>query len=261
MKARLKLPSEAEATKPFLDHLEDLRTMLLRCLGALAAGMAVAFPLTPTWLSLLRRPLGTVTETPDAFLQSIQVSGAFVAAMRISFWTGLLIASPLLVVFMALFFLPALNEGERRWLYRGAVAGAVLFLVGVALGYLYTLPFALQAMYVMNEWLGVVPIWTVDSYVAFSTRLLIAFGLAFELPLVLLVLGRIGIIDAAWLAAHRRHAVVAALVLACLLTPPDVVSQVVMTLPLMLLYEACIWILRAWRKPAATSGDDGEAGS
>ncbi|MCB1070625.1 MAG: twin-arginine translocase subunit TatC [Verrucomicrobia bacterium] len=248
MKRFLNPPSEAEATKPFLDHLEDLRTMLLRSVVAIAAGMAIAFPLTPFWLKVLRRPLYAVTDTPEAFLQSIQVSGAFVAAMRISFWTGLLLASPALVVIAAMFFLPALKPHEKVLLYRGAAAGAVLFAFGLSLGYFYTLPFALSAMYVMNDWLGVIPIWTVDSYVAFSTRLLIAFGLAFELPLVLLFLGKIGVIDARWMRDHRRHAVVAALILACVLTPPDVVSQVIMSIPLILLFEVCIWIMSTWNQ-------------
>lgn len=252
MKRLLSAASEAEATKPFLDHLEDLRTMLLRSLAALAVGMGVAFPMTPFWLKILRRPLHAVTETPEAFLQSIQVSGAFVAAMRISFWTGLLIASPALVLFAAMFFLPALKPQEKVWLKRGAAAGGVLFAVGAAMGYFYTLPFALSAMYAINDWLGVVPIWTVDSYVAFSTRLLLAFGLAFELPLVLLILGRVGIIDAIWLRVHRRHAVVAALILACVLTPPDVVSQVIMAVPLLVLYELCIWILAVWNREKAS---------
>ena len=159
-----------------------------------------------------------------------------------------MLASPALVVIAAMFFLPALKPHEKVLLYRGAAAGAVLFAFGLSLGYFYTLPFALSAMYVMNDWLGVIPIWTVDSYVAFSTRLLIAFGLAFELPLVLLFLGKIGVIDARWMRDHRRHAVVAALILACVLTPPDVVSQVIMSIPLILLFEVCIWIMSTWNQ-------------
>ena len=111
----------------------------------------------------------------------------------------------------------------------------------------------------VHDWLGVSALWTLGSYVAFSTQLLIAFGLAFEIPMVLLVLGRLGIISGIWLRDHRRHAVIVALIIACVLTPPDVVSQIVMTLPLLLMYEGCIWLVMAWdrqRKAAEVATRD-----
>ncbi len=232
--------------KPFLDHLEDLRHTLIKSFVAIAAGMAVAFPLAPRILDVLKRPLHLVTSDPDRMLQSMEVSGAFIAAMRIAFWSGFLISTPLIILFLGQFVLPALKPSEKRLAARAGMLGAVLFLAGVAIGYFYTLPFALSAMFLINEWLGVVPLWTIGSYVVFSTQLLIAFGLAFEIPVVLLVLGRLGIVSGEWLRTHRRHAVVVALVIACVLTPPDVVSQIIMTIPLVLMYEGCIWLVMAW---------------
>ncbi|HMO50025.1 MAG TPA: twin-arginine translocase subunit TatC [Kiritimatiellia bacterium] len=232
--------------KPFLDHLEDLRQTLIRAAIALVGGMVIAFPLTPWMLGLLKRPLHLVSEDPDRMLQSMEVAGAFVAAMRMSFWGGLLLSAPVLVFLVGAFILPALREHEKRLAARAGALGVVLFFVGVLTGYFYTLPFALSAMFLFHGWLGVVPLWTISSYVAFSTQLLIAFGLAFEIPVVLLILGRLGIVSGEWLRAHRRHAVVVALILACVLTPPDVVSQIAMTIPLMLMYEGCIWLVLAW---------------
>jgi sec-independent protein translocase protein TatC len=232
--------------KPFLEHLEDLRFTLMRSFAAVAIGMVIAFPFAPRILDLLKQPLYRITEDPDRMLQSMEVSGAFISALRMAFWSGLLFSAPFIVLFIGQFVLPALKPAEKKLAGRAGLLGLVLFAAGVALGYFYTLPFALSAMFVMNEWLGVVPLWTINSYVTFSSQLLIAFGLAFEIPMVLLILGRLGIISGEWLRAHRRHAVVAALIIACVLTPPDVVSQIFLTIPLMLMYEGCIWLVLAW---------------
>lgn len=232
--------------KPFLDHLEDLRRTLLRGAAVLALGMVIAFPLAPHLLGVLKQPLYLVTDNPDAMLQSMEVAGAFVAAMRIAFWGGILLSSPLLVIIIGQFVLPALTAPEKKLAGQAGALGALLFIGGVAFGYVYTLPFALSAMYLFNDWLGVAPLWTLSSYVTFAVQVLVAFGLAFEIPMVLLVLGRLGIVSGEWLRTHRRHAIVGALIIACILTPPDVVSQIVMTIPLVILYEACIWIVLAW---------------
>jgi len=234
-----------DIVKPFLGHLEDLRLTLIRAMISLAIGLMVAFPLTPRILDVLKRPLRQVGD-PDKMLQSLEVSGAFISAMHMSLWAGLLISSPLLVIIFGSFVLPALKPNERRLAGKAGLLGAVLFAGGVLVGYVYTLPFALSAMHLFHGWLGVVPLWTLSSYVAFSIQLLIAFGVAFEIPVVLLVLGRLGIISGEWLRAHRRHAIVVALVIACVLTPPDVVSQIIMTVPLVILYEGCIWLVLAW---------------
>lgn len=234
--------------KPFLDHLEDLRVTLIRAAIAMAVGMVIAFPLAPRILGWLQAPLTGVDAHHDRMLQSMEVSGAFIAAMRMAFWSGLLISMPALVFIFGAFIIPALKPSEKKLAVQAGILGSFLFIFGVVFGYIYTLPFALSAMYLLHDWMGVSALWTVDSYVSFTTQLLIAFGLAFEIPMVLLILGRMGIISGEWLRVHRRHAVVAALIIACILTPPDVVSQVIMTIPLVIMYEGCIWIVRAWDK-------------
>jgi len=113
------------------------------------------------------------------------------------------------------------------------------------MGYFLTLPVALKVMIGLNAWMGVRPEWTVTSYVSFALQLLLAFGLVFELPILLLVLGRLGVVTSAQLREKRRHAIVGLFVVAMLLTPPDVFSQLVMAVPLVVLYEVCIWLIRA----------------
>lgn len=238
----------APEQKPFLAHLEDLRLTIIRCAIALALGMGVAVPLIPSILRILKAPLKAVTDNPDFELRSIGVVDGFTSIMQMSFWTGLVFSTPFLVIFIGAFILPALTRREQGLIYRAAGFAVALFAFGVWLGYTFTLPFALKAMYAMNTWIGVQPEWTLASYVSFSTQLLIAFGLAFELPMVLLALGRLGIVKSAQLRAGRRFAFVGILVLGAALTPPDIFSMLIMSVPLYLLYELCVWIIRSWEK-------------
>lgn len=239
---------ESQELKPFLAHLEDLRRLLIQCAAVIAVTMLVAIPLIPSILALLERPLhGTLPES-EAFLRSIDVAGAFTATMRIAMWSGIVMATPILVVLIARYLAPALKSSERQSLNLIGGAGILLFAFGVWLGYQFTLPFALAAMASLHDWIGIRPEWTLTSYVTFSTQLLVAFGLAFELPVVILLLGRVGILSSAILREYRRHSIIGALVIGAVLTPPDVFSQLMLSVPLVVLYEACVWIIWAWEK-------------
>ncbi|MBN1269509.1 MAG: twin-arginine translocase subunit TatC [Kiritimatiellae bacterium] len=242
-------PDEAASrdaeVKPFLEHLEDLRRMLIRCIIALALAMLVCIPFTPGILDLLKAPLGAAVSDPDRFLRSLEVVGAFSITMRIAFWSGLLLSAPLLLLFIGAFVFPGLKQREKEVVLKASGFAIGLFVLGVLIGYFLTLPVALRLMFRWHEWLGVRAEWVVTSYVAFATQLLIGFGLAFELPVVVLVLGRLGIVNSDQLRAKRRHVIVLALVIGMLLTPPDVPSQLIMAIPLVLLYEICIWIVWA----------------
>jgi sec-independent protein translocase protein TatC len=245
----MKWPSDTAApdgqgVKPFLAHLEDMRSTLIRCVVALAVGMAIAIPLTPQIMALLERPLRTVTDNPGQFLRSLEVAGAFTVSMKIALWAGLLFSSPFLLLFIGAFIFPGLTRKEKRAVINASGFAIVLFVAGVLFGYTFTLPAALKIMFGMHGWLGIRPEWTVTSYVTFALQLLIGFGLVFELPTILLTLGKLGIINSLQLRTMRRHAIVIILIVAAALTPPDVFSQLLMALPLVALYELCIWLVR-----------------
>ncbi len=247
----------ADQPKPFLEHLADLRTTLLGCLAAWVIGMAAVMPFTPCLFALLRAPLTKITEHPEQFLRSLEITGGFAIAMQIVLWGGLLVSAPFVTFLLARFVLPGLTLQERK-VITGALGFVIaLFILGVGIAYYITLPVALKIMFSLHAWLGIRAEWTAVSYVAFAVKLLLAFGLAFELPVVVVVLGYLGIVSAAFLRSKRRQAIVIILILAMVLTPgPDIFSQVVMAGPMLLLYEACIWIIwLAERKRAVGNGE------
>ncbi len=249
---RLSIDSE-DVSKPFLEHLEDLRDTLLRSTAALAAGFVVAVPLVPTILRWLKKPLFLVFPNPkdvEQFLWNWDVAGGFTLAMRIAIWSGIILSAPFILFFIAQFVFPGLTAKEKEVIRRSSGAAAGLFAAGVFLAYRFCLPVALRAMWAVNQWLGVRAQWTISSYITFALQFMLAFGLVFEMPIVLVILGRIGLIDAALLRTYRRHVYVALFILAAVLTPPDIFSQLLMGVPLILLYELCILFIAAAARPA-----------
>ena len=217
------LPAEEDA-KPFLEHLEELRWTILFSLLALAVGMGIAAFLAPNLLHLLTLPLSDIGKDPTAFLRSLKVAGAIGVILKIAAWGGLLLSMPVILWFTGKFIFPGLTGREKTILLRACAFSVVLFAFGIFLGYFFCLPIALRFMLTTHAWIGVTPEWTVNDYVAFTMQLLIGFGLAFQMPLLLLVLGKLGLVNVQQLRAKRPHAAITCLVVGMLLTPQDVAS-------------------------------------
>lgn len=232
-------------TKSFLEHLEDLRWMLIKMIGTLGVAMLICFLFAPALMRAFSLPLAQVTGDVTPFLRTQEVTGGFMLAIRMSLYAGAVLASPLLLYFLAEFVLPALTAREKRLVAPVLTAGVGLFLAGVTLAYVYVLPAALRFFIQYNVRLGIRSDWLIEKYVAFVAQMMLAFGLCFELPLVVLALAKLGVVTHEFLRQKRPYAIVLIFIVAALITPtPDIFTQCLLALPMCALYESCVWI--AW---------------
>lgn len=237
--------------KPFVEHLDDLRKTVLWMAAFVFIGIAVAIPLAPTVLEWLKVPYYRAGLDDVVALRVIHVGGGLAIAMRVIIWSGLLVSLPFVVLSIGRFVFPGLKLSEKRSIMRGAGFSVGLFIAGVGMGYHWTLPIALQVMCNIERWMGTpAEFWETPGYVGFVLKLLIAFGLAFQLPVVLLVLGNLGVVSSRQLREKRRHVAVGLCVLAMFLTPSDPFTIILMAAPLIALYEACVWLIWARERRA-----------
>ena len=183
-------------------------------------------------------------------LVNLSPAGGFVVAFQVAIYGGALLASPFIFYFIASFVFPALKIRERKYVYQGLLVGAGLFLAGVAFCYFALMPLALAASQMYSHWLGLGALqWRAEDYISFVCKFLLGMGLGFELPVVILTLVKIGLVDYHLLAKARRYMIVINLILGGLLTTPEVLTQLVMFVPLQLLYEITVWIAWYWDQP------------
>ncbi len=193
---------------------------------------------------------------------NLSPAGSFIVATKIAFYAGLVLASPFIFYFVAHFVFPALKMREKKYVYRGMIFGGGLFAAGVCFCYFILMPVALTASVQYAEWLGLSATqWRAEDYFAFVCKFMLGMGIGFELPVVVLTLVKIGVLDYRMLAAGRRYVIVISAVLGAILTTPEVITQILMALPLYALYEICVWVAWYWerqekkREAAETAGD------
>ena len=231
-------------TKPFLAHLEDLRWTIIRCVCALAVGITICAFTAKYILKALYLPYIDAGRDPKG-LFNFGVVDPFSIHMEISVFGGIILALPLMLYFAGQFLLPALTSREKRFLAPIFTAGAVLFLIGVSFCYGFVLKAAIQFFLSYSDYLGFGTMWTAKGLIDFEVQMLLGFGLAFEFPLVILVLNLFGLVSSQQLASKRRHAALIIFIAACCIIPStDPFSLSVLSVPLYVLYEACIWIAR-----------------
>src|SRR6187200_1271643 len=235
---------ETETSKPFLEHLEDLRWTIVKMAITLGIAMIACFAFRTTLVRVIQAPLHHLGSQIGT-LKALGITDSIVISFHLAFYAGIVLSFPLLLYFIAEFVLPALTAVEKRFLLPAIIVSFALFLLGVSVCYFWLLPKTILFFFRDTESLGWAPTWTVQQYYSFVTRFTIGFGLAFELPVVVLALVRFGLITYALMARTRPYAVVLVFILAAIITPtPDMLSMMAMGLPMYLLYESCIWI--AW---------------
>ena len=184
-------------------------------------------------------------------LINLTPAGGFFVAFQVALYGGMVLAGPFMFFFVAMFVFPALKLNEQKYIYRAIFIGGGLFMVGVAFCYFVLMPFALAASQMYSSWLGLGAMqWRAEEYISFVCRFMLGMGLGFELPVILLTLVKIGILDYQRLRSMWRYMIIINLVLGALLTTPEVLTQILMALPLYLLYEISVWIAWYWEQPA-----------
>lgn len=255
----LKNPDESnDPPRPFMEHLIALRECLINAMIAWTICCIVAGVFSPNVMAWLQAPADALVKAEKLRIVSLNLTGGFSQIMSIAVWGGTGLSFPFVMYFVLRFIFPALTKREKAAIMFFLSAGTVLFSFGVVFAYGQLAPNVVRFFDVLNHWLGLnVTEIQVENYVPLIMKLILAFGLVFQIPLLLFVLGWMGVITSEQLRAWRRFAIVMAFFLGMVLTPPDVMSQIVMAVPLIVLYELSILGVRF--KEMCTRKQDGAA--
>ncbi len=239
-----------EKEMPFLDHLEELRWRLLKSVISVFVMMVICFFFSDFILELLRYPGNQID--PPVPLQVLKVQTVFIIKLEIALFAGVIFSLPVIFYQLWQFVTPGLLATERKLVPVVVLASVVCFLVGGAFAYFIIIPYALQFF------LSLAPVdienkIALDFYIGFLLRIIIVFGVVFELPMLTFILAKFGLLTAEFMRKYRKYAVVGAFILGAILTPPDPTTQVLLAFPIVILYEISIYIAKVFGpKPAPT---------
>jgi sec-independent protein translocase protein TatC len=255
-----------EHRMPLLEHLAELRSRLIYSAVAFIFVFIGSYYFADEIFAFLVAPLAReFAGTPNHRLIYTALHEAFFTYVKVAFFTAAFVSFPFISMQIWMFVAPGLYKHERKAFLPFLIATPILFLVGGAFVYYLVIPMAWSFFlgFQTTGGEGELAIQLepkVNEYLSLSMRLIFAFGVGFELPVLLTLLGRVGIVSSNGLAKHRRYAIVLAFVAAAILTPPDVVSQLGLAVPIMLLYEISIWLVKLIeRKRGAEAEEEEEA--
>ncbi len=221
-----------------LGHLNEMRSRLISCVIVLVLTTGLSFIFADRIFAILLDPAGDVKLI---YTELTEMMGTW---MKVCVFSGIVLASPFIIFQVIMFISPALTSREKKYLYLLLPWVCLMFIGGVVFGYFVLLPPAIRILTTWGEGIAT-PFITVGNYIATVTRLLLAVGLVFELPVISTFLAKIGVVRSEWLAKWRKWAIVGAFVLGGIITPTlDPVNQALVTVPLIALYEASIWLAR-----------------
>ncbi len=243
---------------PFTAHLGELRDRLVRSFIAVGAGFAVAYFFKEKLFEILIAPLViAMGEDGNAQMIFTGLPEAFFTYLKVSLLAGIIVATPVLFYQFWMFVSPGLYKTEKKYLLPIVFLSVFFFLIGSSFGYFIVFPygfkfflgFATQTIHAMPS---------MKEYLSFASKMLLAFGFVFELPLVLTFLARMGLVTVDFLKKNRKYALLLFFVGAALITPPDVVTQIMMALPLMVLYEISIMGARIFGKKKVVDNNEAD---
>jgi sec-independent protein translocase protein TatC len=236
--------------RPILEHLGELRRRLFWVIGAWALASFVASFWPKQLFEILMAPAIDAVRSSGHTLIAVAPSELFMSYLKTILLTGFVVTMPVTLWQLWAFVAPGLYENEKRLALPFVFSTTLLFIVGCAFSYFFALPLifgyfvSLEADYVQTSW-------TTQAVFSSVSGMYLAFGFSFELPIVLVALALAGVVTPQWLAANRKYAILIAFIVGAILTPPDATSQIMLSVPLCLLYELSIWVSRLLvRKPA-----------
>ena len=234
----------SEATMPLTAHLEELRSRIIRSLIAVGLGFAVTYNFADALFAILTRPLMEAGESVQ--LIGTGVAEAFFTKLKVSMIAALFVASPVIFYQIWQFVAPGLYEKEKRYARPFVVFATLFFILGAVFCYFVVFPLGYAFFVEQYKTIGVAPAIRISEYLSFTARMLLAFGITFEMPVVTFFLARVGMVTHKTLLAFGRYAVLVIFIVAALLTPPDAASQVLMAAPLLVLYGISIGVAYAF---------------
>jgi sec-independent protein translocase protein TatC len=225
---------------PITDHLEELRWRLIKSLIAVGLGFCVSYAFIKPIFNFFISPLVAVMP-PGSRLIYTSLPEAFITNLKLAFFTGIMLAAPVIFYQLWKFVMPGLYDTERRHVIPFVLVATAFFIMGVSFAFFVVFPFGFRFFLgFSSESISAFP--TLKEYLSFTTSLLLAFGVIFELPVIIFFLAKIGIVNHTMLKKQRKYAILINSIVSAVLTPPDVISMLFMMLPLQILYEFSVWV-------------------
>ena len=226
--------------QPFMSHLEELRTRLIACAIAVGIGFVVCYLFSKDLFQILVIPLKENMPEGDRLIYT-NLPEMFFTYLKTAFIAGIMVVSPYVFYQIWMFIAPGLYKKEKKYVLPFVFFSTILFVGGALFGYFVVFPFGFKFfMGFANDSIQALP--SVKQYFSFAVKLLFAFGVVFELPVVVFFLTKIGVVTPEFLKQKRKYAILLTFVMAAILTPPDVITQCMMAGPLIILYEVGIFI-------------------
>lgn len=248
-----------EEKLPITDHLEELRWRIIKCLIAVSVGFAVSYAFSDRIFDFLASPLMQAMPK-ESHLIYTSLPEAFFTYMKVAFFAGLILSAPVIFYQIWKFVMPGLYENERKYVVPFVLVATFFFGIGVTFAFFVVFPVAFKFFMAYSS-TSIVAFPSMREYLGFIMKFLLGFGLTFELPVFMFFLARMGVVNAGMLRKKRKYAILIIAIVAAILTPgPDIFSQLMLGLPLYVLYEISIWVAQivGKKKDLAKKEPDGE---